>query len=335
MSSTDFATAVSKFLLEYLPHQRSYSSNTVLSYRDTIKLFLRFISEEKAIPLNRFYMKDFNRSIVIEFLEWYRNGGAGSASANQRIAALKTFCEFAQIEYIDYISQLQEVMSIKAKKSQGRDIDFLTAEQVKNLINLPDINTISGCRHRVAMTLLYDSGARVQELCDLTIGDVVVGSVTTVRLHGKGNKYRTVVISRETGQLIKYYIDRYRQHAVKTDPLLVNRHNMKMDRAGISYIINKYVNLLKNTDNAIPKKVHCHMFRHSKAMHMLEAGINIVYIRDFLGHEDISTTMIYARADNRIKNKVINELAPKLAGNENLSDWNNDQDLMSFLNSLK
>ena len=113
------------------------------------------------------------------------------------------------------------------------------------------------------------------------------------------------------------------------------RYQHKIDRDGISYIVKKYADALRKEDAAFPEHVHCHMFRHSKAMHMLEAGINIIYIRDFLGHEDISTTMIYVRADNRLKNDAINALAPKVADETNLPDWNKDKDLLQFLNSLK
>ena len=203
------------------------------------------------------------------------------------------------------------------------------------LINSPDVNSYTGFRHRVILTLLYDSGFRVQELCDITIGDVSLGSVATVRLHGKGNKYRTVVVSDATAKLVGNYLSRYCSYAVGTDFLITNRYHRKIDRDGISYIIKKYVDEIRKEDATFPEHVHCHMFRHSKAMHMLEAGINIVYIRDFLGHEDISTTMIYSRADNRLKNEAINKLAPKVTEDVDFQDWTKDHDLLTFLNSLK
>jgi site-specific recombinase XerD len=164
---------------------------------------------------------------------------------------------------------------------------------------------------------------------------VAINATSTVRLHGKGNKYRTVVISDETGKLIKNYIQRYIPNPIGTYPLITNRYHQKIDRDGIAYIIKKYARIIRNVDPSFPEHIHCHTFRHSKAMHMLEAGINIIYIRDFLGHEDISTTMVYVRADNRLKNDAINKLAPKLAGDSNLPDWNKDKDLIRFLNSLK
>ena len=334
-NSTDFARLVTGFLTDYLPLQRCYSSNTLLSYRDTLKLFLRFLSEEKGISPNSFYIKDFKRELVIEFLEWYRRKGAGISAANQRLAAIKAFVGYAQFESLECIAPLQEVARIKARKASPREISFLTVTQMSALINRPDINTHTGFRHRMILTLLYDSGCRVQELCDITVGDVFLNATSTVRLHGKGNKYRTVVIADETAALLRNYIQRYLQGALGTQLLITNRCRQKIDRDGIAYIIEKYAEEIHREDPAFPKHIHCHMFRHSKAMHMLEAGINIIYIRDFLGHEDISTTMVYVRADNRLKNDAVNKLAPKVTEETELPDWNKDKDLMRFLNSLK
>lgn len=334
-SSTDFASLITDFLTDYLPLQRCYSKNTILSYRDTFKLFLRFISEEKGISLKEFRVKDFTRSIVIEFLDSYRKNGASSSAANQRLAAIKAFASFAQIECVEYLSPLMDVSGIKSRKAPAKEVSYLSAEHMSLLINRPDPNTPTGLRHRVILTLLYDSGCRVQELCDITIGDIYLNHDSTVRLHGKGNKYRTVVISDETADLIRKYISRYRKGALKELPLVTNRYYQKLERDGVNYIIKKYVAEIRKEDPSFPETVHCHMFRHSKALHMLEAGINIIYIRDFLGHEDISTTNVYLRADNRLRNEAISKLSPRITSDTELPDWSKDRDLMEFLNSLK
>lgn len=335
VNSTDFAQLVTGFLTEYLPLQRNYSRNTVLSYKDALKLFAVFLTEFKNIRLNDFSMKDFDRQLIVEYLEWLRNRGAGVSTANQRLAAIKTFADYAGIQCIEYLAPLQSVQGIKTKKAAAREITYLSVEQMSELINLPDINTDSGLRHRVVLTLLYDSGCRVQELCDLMLRDINTGTQPTVRLHGKGDKYRTVTISANTATLVAEYMKRQRNTPLKDQPLITNRGKRKMTRDGVNYIIQKYVSVIRKTDTTFPEKIHAHGFRHSKAMHMLAAGINIVYIRDFLGHEDISTTMIYSRADNRLKNEAINKLAPKVTDETAFPDWTKDQDLLSFLNSFK
>ncbi|WP_019000731.1 tyrosine-type recombinase/integrase [Succinimonas amylolytica] len=334
-STTDFACSVSEFLTEYLPLQRNYSKNTILSYRDALKLLVVFITDTKGIRLKDFTMKQFDKALIIEFLEWLRKRGVSVSTANQRLAAIKTFAEYACCQHIEYMAPLQLVHNIKSKKTSGREIVFLSVDQTAKLINKPDINTSTGLRHRTVMTLLYDSGCRVQELCDIRIRDVYTGTNPTVRLHGKGNKYRTVAISEKTAKLVSEYIRRQRNSALDDEPLIVSRTHEKLSRDGVNYIIGKYVSEIRRNEPNFPEKVHAHGFRHSKAMHMLAAGINIVYIRDFLGHEDISTTMIYSRADNRLKNEAINKLAPQIAEETQFQDWTKDRDLLSFLNSFK
>ena len=334
-NTTDFACLVSEFLTDFLPLQRNYSKNTVLSYRDALKLLVAFITEAKGIRINDFTMQHFDRQLIVEYLEWLRSRGASVSTANQRLAAIKAFAEYAGCQYIEYLAPLQMVQNIKAKKAISREIVYLSVEQMAKLINQPDINTRTGLRHRTIMTLLYDSGCRVQELCDLMIRDICAGSNSTVRLHGKGNKYRTVTISEKTAVLVSEYIRRQRNTALADEPLIINRTREKMSRDGVNYVINKYVTEIRRNEPSFPEKVHAHGFRHSKAMHMLAAGINIVYIRDFLGHEDISTTMIYSRADNRLKTEAINKLAPKLTEDVSFQDWTKDQALLSFLNSFK
>ena len=335
MSTTDFACLVSEFLTEYLPLQRNYSKNTVLSYRDALKLLIVFITDTKGIRLTDFTMKHFDRQLIVEFLEWLRNRGVSVSTANQRLAAIKAFAEYAGCQRIEYMAPLQMVQNIKSKKTFSREIVFLSVEQTARLINQPDINTRTGLRHRTVMTLLYDSGCRVQELCDIRIRDIYTGTNPAVRLHGKGNKHRTVAISEKTATLVSEYIRRQRKTALEDEPLITNRTHEKLSRDGVNYIISKYVSEIRRNEPDFPEKIHAHGFRHSKAMHMLASGINIVYIRDFLGHEDISTTMIYSRADNRLKNEAINKLAPKVAEDINFQDWTKDQDLLSFLNSFK
>ena len=296
-NSTDFAQLVTGFLTDFLPLQRNYSRNTVLSYKDALKLFAVFLTEYKKIRLADFTMQSFDRVLIIEYLKWLRNRGCSVSTANQRLAAIKSFSEYAGVQCLECLAE-------------------------------------KGLRHRVILTLLYDSGCRVQELCDMAIRDIQTGDNPTVRLHGKGNKYRTVAIARNTAKLVSEYIKRQRRTVSADRPLVVNQKQAKLSRDGVNYIIRKYVHEIQRKDSSFPE-IHAHGFRHSKAMHMLEAGINIVYIRDFLGHEDISTTMVYIRADNRLKTEAVNKLAPKVTGETEFPDWTKDTDLMSFLNSFK
>lgn len=333
-NSTDFAVLLTKYFSDYLPLQRGYSKNTIASYSTSFKLLLNYANQHEKIRIQKFRTADFSRTLIINFLAWYRENGASSSSANQRLAAFKSFAAFAMLEDIRNIASLQEVLNIKMKRAPSRNIEYLSSENMAKIINRPDINTFNSFRHRVILTLLYDSGCRVQELCKAKIGDFNHGKISTIRLLGKGNKYRTVVISDNTASLVSSYLNRYFPNALKTDYLITNRHHQQMHCDGVSYIIEKYANEIRRNDPAFPQNIHCHMFRHSKAMHMLEAGINLIYIRDFLGHSDISTTMIYLRADNRLKAEAINKVTEKIVTQENFQDWSKDKDLMEYLSAL-
>lgn len=335
MTATDFAVLVTKFLTEYLPLHRNCSKNTINSYKDSLKLFILFLRDDKSININKFKMHQINRELILEFIEWLKNRGNAPVTINQRLAGIKSFINFAQYESVENLAYLQSVLSVKSLKTTIRQVDYLTEEQMNKLINLPSTDTFTGLRHRIIMCLLYDTGARVQELCDLKIEDINLGNNPTVKLHGKGSKIRIVPISKNMNQILEVYISKYfTDVTLRKEYLIRNKNNQQMSRDGIEYIVQKYASILKNNDPSFPSKVHPHMFRHSKAMHMLAVDIPIVYIRDFLGHEDISTTMIYARADSRKKNEAINNLAPKLI-EENYVDWNKDKDLLDFLNSFK
>ncbi|MCD8197418.1 MAG: site-specific integrase [Lachnospiraceae bacterium] len=334
-NSTDFAQLTVSFLTDYLPLQRGFSNNTILSYRDTFKLLLRFLVNDKAFDLKKFTLQDLDRNLVLEFLSSYRNKGASSRTANQRLAAIKTFCEYASTEVPDSLNELLAVRNIKFKRAPGRQIQFLNVDQTTLLINLPDIRSRTGLRHRVILTLLYDSGCRVQELCDLTVGDVFLcNAVSTVKLHGKGNKTRTVFISKATAKLLSLYKEKFHRNSLADTPFIKGRYSGKIKRNGIAYVLDKYGREAALQDPTFPLHIHCHMLRHSKAMHMLQAGVEVTRIRDFMGHEDVSTTMVYVKADNRIKEEVIGKLAQKIVKDAPQEDWTEDKDLMAFLDTL-
>ena len=190
----------------------------------------------------------------------------------------------------------------------------------------------------ILLSVLYDTAARVQELADLEIKDVRIEKPSVITLHGKGNKTRQVPIMDKTQNLLQHYLDRHMGNTYISQgsrPLFINQKKQKLSRWGISYIINKYVDKAKK-DPAfrVDFPITPHVFRHSKSMHMLQAGVNLIYIRDFLGHVDCSTTEIYARADTEMKRKAIEAAYNDVLPASNEPSWQEDPDLMNFLNSL-
>lgn len=169
MTATDFAVLITKFLTEYLPLHRNCSKNTISSYKDSLKLFILFLRDGKSMNINKFKMHQINRELILEFIEWLKNHGNSPVTINHRLAGIKSFINFAQYESVENLAYLQPVLSVKSLKTTTRQVDYLTEEQINKLINLPPIDTSTGIRHRIIMCLLYDTGARVQELCDLKL----------------------------------------------------------------------------------------------------------------------------------------------------------------------
>lgn len=337
MKPTNFAIHLTAFLSEYLVVQKNASKNTIASYRDTFKLLLRYCQEQKNIPIERLTMDVFTHKLIEDFLKWLEDTRKCSISTrNQRLAAIHSFFRYAQYEEPCGILHFQKVISIPVKKTEKTVVPHLSPDAIQFLLAQPDRTTAKGRRDLILLSTLYDSGCRVQELADLKVRDVILDNPSVLILTGKGNKVRRVPLMKNTLALLKQYIGENSLDKLwKSDyPLFVNKQHNKLTKEGISYIISQYVNLSRKSSTVIPETVTPHMFRHSKAMHLLQAGVNLIYIRDFLGHENIKTTEIYAKCDTELKRLAIENAYPDLI-DSNLPDWNKDTALIDWLANLK
>lgn len=337
MKPTDFAKHLTNFLTTYLQGQKNVSQNTILAYRDTFKLLLRYCQDMKNLPPERITMETLSAELITGFLEWIERERKCSVSTrNQRLAAIHSFFRYAQGEEPIGIYHFQKIIAIPVKKTEKTVVEHLTPEAIKLLLQQPNKYTAKGRRDLTLMSVLYDIGARVQEIIDIKVCDVILDSPAVIVLTGKGNKTRRVPIMKNTAILLQTYLleNNLNKHWKKDYPLFTNNQHNKLTRQGILYIISKYVESSRRSSSIVPLKVKLHMFRHSKAMHLLQAGVNLIYIRDFLGHVDLKTTEIYARADTEMKRKAIKNAYPDLIDSD-LPDWNKDQQLLSWLSDLK
>jgi len=337
MKPTDFATHLTEFLSEYLPRQKNASKNTIASYRDTFKLLLRFCLEQKDIPVEKLNMSMLTHLIITDFLEWLEEERKCCiATRNQRLAAIHSFFRYAQYEEPSGILHFQKIIALPIKKSPKPSVPHLAPKTMKLLLSQPDKMTTKGRRDITLLSVLYDSGCRVQELTNLRIRDVVLDNPAVLILTGKGNKVRRVPVMKNTLTLLQRYLQ---EHSLDKDwkkdyPLFINKQRNKLSKEGISYIISQYVGSARRMSASMPKRVTPHMFRHSKAMHLLQAGVNLIYIRDFLGHQDIKTTEIYVKCDSELKRRAIANAYPNIV-DSNLPDWNKDAALLDWLSNLK
>jgi integrase/recombinase XerD len=335
MKPTDFSKHLTCFLSEYLPVHKNVSRNTIKSYRDTFRLLLLFC-EEDGLPTEKVTMQKLTLNRLERFLLWLETERKNSISTrNLRLTAIHSFFRYAQSESPQNLYHYQQVLAIPARKKHQTIVEHLSPDGIKILLEQPDKSTAKGRRDLALISLMYDSGARVQEIIDLTVKDFTGGSNPILVLTGKGNKVRRVPIMKNTASILEKYISENKlDMAHKTEyPLFSNSQHNKLTKEGVAYIIGKYAMVAHEISDKVPAKVKCHMLRHSKAVHLLQASVNLIYIRDFLGHSDIKTTEIYARADTELKRKALENAYPDLI-DSNLPDWNENNDLMEWLSEL-
>ena len=330
MKKTDFTKALTSYFSTYLPETCGVSPNTCNSYRDAFKLLLLYFQEEKGVPANSIELRMLNRNLASDFLDWLEAQRKVSVTTrNQRLAAMKAFAHYVQYRNPEYLENCTDIIAMRPKKHEKPVIPFLTEEELKALLTQPDPSTRHGLRDLTLLSLLYDSGARVQEITDLKLKDIRLTNPAMATLTGKGRKARQVPLMKETCKLLDAYIRNFNLNSEPlTSPLFFNQKGQALSRYGITYILKKYVSQAELDSDT--RKISPHVLRHTKAMHLLRAGVNMIYICDFLGHVDISTTEVYARIDAEMKRKVFEEKVPNFTPNTTMP-WEEDKDLLQWL----
>ncbi len=334
---TDFSYLLSNFLTKFLPSERGLSQNTISSYRDTFVLLLKYCKEVLAVKSEHITMASLNRETVLSFLEWLETSRMVSArTRNQRLAAIHSFFRYVQEAEPSFMHECQRILTIAFKKTFGASITYLSLEVIKAILAQPQDTTPEGRRDTVLLSLMYDTGARVQEMIDLKVRDIRTEAPATIRLTGKGNKTRIVPLMCPTANLVRWYIQEKSLigSEKQTAPLFTNRMKHPLTRAGVTYILKKHFAAVPTLiRESIPDKISPHVFRHSKAMHLLQAGVNLVYIRDILGHVDLRTTEIYARIDGKMKREAL-EKAYDPEAIPVIPSWQEDKTLLAWLRSF-
>ncbi len=336
MKLTDFAKHLTSFFSEYLPGTRNLSGNTIMAYRDTFRLLLLFCNDSCKISAEKLTIKMLDDNLVIRFLDWIQEERHCSiATRNQRLAAIHAFFRYIQAQNPEYLLGCQKILQVPFKKYQKAIIQHLTPEQTQLLLSAPNSKTISGRRDMTLLSVLYDTGARVQELCDLRVRDIRLEKPAIVTLTGKGRKTRHVPLLGNTIELLRLYMTENQlfQNGKQDVPLFYNQRKSKLTRGGVNHILQKYAEIASEKCPSIPKKITAHVMRHSKSMHLYQCGVNLIYIRDILGHVDIASTDIYARADTESKRKALENAYPNITPGD-LLEWNRDANLLEFLNNL-
>jgi integrase/recombinase XerD len=333
--ATDFAVALRRFLTSYLAGLRGCSPATIASYRDTFKLLIAWFRDERSVPPARLALDHLEAGAITAFLGWLQDSRHNSVSTrNQRLAAISSFATWMQTEDPARMACWQDILAIPSKKQDRPAVRHLTVDQARLLLARPDRSTRQGRRDATLLATLYDTGARVQEIADLAVRGIRLQNPAMASLTGKGRKTRHVPLDGGTVTLLAAYLEEHRLDDPGHDdhPVFFNQHRARLSRGGIAWIIRKYQAQVPDPVLA-GASISPHILRHSKAMHLYEAGVPLPYIRDILGHVDLSTTEIYARASTEAKRKAL-EAAYQGIVTSNLPEWNQDASLLDWLTNL-
>ena len=338
-SYKDFSVSLEKFFTEYLTVEKRVSKHTIRSYRDTFILLLDYMKNMRNKTAEKLEFIDFNRELVLAFLKWLQEEkSSSSGTRNQRLAALKSFFCFMIYEDPIHIADWKTICSIKQQKQIIETVRYLTIEGIKCLLEQIPVNGKEGRRNLTMLSLLYNTGMRVSELTGLTPACIRISKPYVIEVFGKGARKRLVPVEDNMMKLLTQYMEenQLNRPGKENHPLFYNCHGGELTSAGITYVLKKYAALARiiNPD-LIPDKISPHNLRTSRAMHWLQAGVDIYYIRDLLGHVSVQTTEVYAKTDSKSKREALEKAYAVIGITEpEVTSWQKNPKLVEFLKSL-
>lgn len=338
---TTLGTVIISFFRNHLANEKGVAENTIKSYSDCIRLLLDYACKTLNITIDKLALDTISEAMILDFLdhlEQERNNVP--ATRNQRLGAIKTFFRFLARQEPTLTAVCERVCDIRCKKSDQGLFQTLQTEQVQAILNTPDPDSLIGARNAVLLGLLYNTGARVQELVDLNLTDIRLENPQQAMLTGKGRKQRVVPLWEQTASAIKHYIELRKQAGIHSEALLLNAGANRISRFGVNHVISVSVaKAAQRCPSLQHKHVTAHTFRHTVALHLLQAGEDIVTIKELLGHADIKTTSQYIEIDLEMKRRAIERCMPRpvqpapATSNETLPRWQTPK-LLSFLKDL-
>lgn len=335
----EFWRLLRTYFTVYLPRQRNVSKNTVIASRQTWNMLFRYLGGKCGIQLPDVSMDTFDAETVVAFLDYMEaEKGWKPATRNQRLSMIRSFFSYATcMEPANYVySSRLDVIPLKKDTNKTFVLEYMSETAVKALLTAPDSNSRLGIRDQFFLSLMYDSAARDNEMLTMKVCDLVEES-SCVYLLGKGNKPRLVPISKETLDYFHYYKRRFHEEGDPSAPMFYTKHGgMKtaMSDDNVARFMKKYADAARAVCDEIPKNVHPHLLRKSRAMHLYQGGMHLSVLSEFLGHSDPETTLIYARADLTMKRKAAMKAETRNPGSSMHSAvpvWDGDEDIIEKL----
>ncbi|WP_088225780.1 tyrosine-type recombinase/integrase [Desulfosporosinus sp. FKB] len=337
MKTTDFAVYLNKYFTVYLPNENGSTPMTIDSYRYAFLLYLTYMYEERRISADRIQIAHLTYKNVLLFLEWLQEQRQNSiATRNQRQAAINSFVRFLMYEFPEHLDEYQRILGIPIKKAPQKEISYMKTDGVRLLMVQVDVKSSGGLRDYVMLSLLYTTGLRVSELINIRVKDLSLHVPYTLLVHGKGQKSRYVPLMRNIVPLIQKYLTQegYDKQEKLNEWLFRNHMNQQFTRQGVNYIVSKYAKRAREINpEIIPKDFSPHKMRHTTAMGLVDSGVDLIYIRDLLGHVSVKTTEVYAKADVRRKREAIEAASKEIVPLE-AAEWDNNTDLRQWLKTF-
>jgi site-specific recombinase XerD len=299
------------FLIEYLPNQKFCSPNTVQAYKTSLALFLEFVKTEKKLPLYQITFETITQSVLANFLNWLENErGCSIRTRNHRLACIRSFYKYAGGMDLTVTSHQHEILKVPLKKEDKViTVPYLSEKALTTVLLQPNTSTKKGFRDLFYMILMYDTGARNSEILHLKVHDVHPDeNKPYIIVTGKGNKTRVIPIMPKTVEYFHKYISLFHEDVSVNNHLFYvvkNNHKQEMSPDNVARFMKIYGESAKAICPEMPNKLHPHIFRHTRAMHLYREGMPLVLISEWLGHSHIETTMVYANADTEMKRKAI------------------------------
>ena len=337
MKRTDFAVCLNRYLTDYMVNVRGSTTRTIESYRYAFVFLLEYYACELKIPADAITLKDFTYEHILGFYVWLeKERKAGISTRNQRQSAINSFSRYLMYERPEYLSEYQKILGIPLKKGPQKEISYLKADGVRLLLEQIPVDTKEGLRDYVMLSLMYTTGIRVSELINIRVKDISLSKPYTLLVHGKGQKNRFVPINAAIVQSIQKYLHAmgYEDPSKLDNWLFINHMKRQFTRQGIDYIVRKYSKMARKVNpDLIPDDMSPHKIRHSTAMNLVNSGVDLIYIRDLLGHVSVKTTEVYARADAKLKREAIEAASKELVPIQD-AEWENDTGLREWLKNL-
>jgi len=330
------AAAVQHFFAGHLPCVRGVSPHTIRSYRDTFSLLLRFITAQRRRQLASVDLDDLSPELILAFLDHLEHDRANqSTTRNVRLAALHAFFRYLPAQIPERFEQSQRILAIPFKRTRSRPVEYLEREEILAILTAVDRSTSDGRRDYALIATMFNTGGRVQEILDLRPCDLQLASPFQARLFGKGRKERLCPLWPQTATLLGDLITERHLEASSQEPLFLNHRNGHLSRYGARYILAKYCDRARLSSPSLgTKHLHPHSMRHSTAVHLLKAGVDLVTISHWLGHASVDTTNRYATVDLDAKREAISKIQPAKKIAPGKAPWRTNPSLLEWLEAL-